>query len=173
MQATIQSRLTNIAIPTSFDASLCDSYSLIGRQPMATPPLHLPIFSGVLPPISGSLHLPNMQQSLLKAVQPTNPLSLAYGREAIQVSPSRLRQSVQRTQQHEASRARMSQFRRRRSGLSATHPMQATTRTTISNGDPRVLMYKVQYFLSLSVLLLERLCRLVISYLVPVCSPHA
>ncbi len=123
MQATIQLRLTNIAIPSSFDASLCDSYSFIGRQPMATPPLHLPIFSGVIPPISGSLHLPNMQQSLLKTIQPTNPLSLAYGREAIQVSPSRLRQSIQRTQQHEAPRARMSQLRRRRFGLNATHPM--------------------------------------------------
>jgi hypothetical protein len=75
---------------------------------MATSSLHLSIFGGVVSPISRSLHLPNMQQGIFKTVQPTNPLSLAYWREAIQMSASGMRKSVQRAQQHEEARTGMS-----------------------------------------------------------------
>ena len=83
-----------IAIPSTFDASLCNTHTIIWRQPMATSPLHFSIIRSLISSITRPLHLPNMQQSILKTIESQNPLSFAHGREAIQVPSSRLRKSI-------------------------------------------------------------------------------
>ena len=80
---------------------------------MATSPLHLAIFCGSVPSIPRSIHLPNVQQGIFSTLESEDSLPQPHRREAIQVSSSRLRQGVQRSKQHEETRARMPYFRRR------------------------------------------------------------
>jgi hypothetical protein len=54
------------AIPTTFNAGLSYADTIIWRKPMATSSLHLTIFCSLFPPISRSVYLPNLQQSILE-----------------------------------------------------------------------------------------------------------
>ena len=76
-------------------------------EPVAAPPLHQCVERRGLPPVAGPLHLPDVQQGLLAPQQPAHPQPQPHGREAVQVPPRRLRQGLQRPQQHEAPRARL------------------------------------------------------------------
>lgn len=83
---------------------------LVRQQPVATPPLHLANICRILSPVSGSLHLPDLQQGLLAAELSSHPQPLPYRREAFQVPPQWMRQGLQCPEQHEASRARLPQL---------------------------------------------------------------
>lgn len=86
---------------------------------MATPPLHLAVVSSIVPPVAGPVHLPDVQQGLLAAELAPHPQPLAHGREAVQVPPRRMRKGLQRTEQHEAARAGLPQFRKQQQRVSA------------------------------------------------------
>lgn len=77
----------------------CDA--LVWLEPLATPPLHLAIFSSLLPPVAGPLHLPDLQQGFLQAQFIAHSQPLPHRREALQVPSCRLRQGLQRSEQHE------------------------------------------------------------------------
>lgn len=80
------------------------------RQPLAAPPLYRPILDVILPSEPGPVHLPDVQQGVFTAQLSPDPQPLAHGREAVQVPLPRLRQSVQRTEQHETTRAWLPQL---------------------------------------------------------------
>jgi hypothetical protein len=80
-----------------------DSYSILGCQPLATPPLHLPEQRCHLSSIPGSLHLSDMPEGVLAAQQLAHPLSQSHGREALQVPTRGLWKGFQCAKQHEAS----------------------------------------------------------------------
>jgi hypothetical protein len=77
----------------------CDA--LVWLQPLATPPLHLAVLGGIFPPVTGPLHLPDLQQSILSAQFIAHSQSLAHRREALQMPSRWLRQGLQRSKQHE------------------------------------------------------------------------
>lgn len=104
----IEYRLTFQSGIPSNAAQRCDA--LVWLEPLATPPLHLALFSGIFPPVTGSLYLPDLQQGLLQAQFITHSQPLSYRREALQVPSRRLWQSLQRSQQHEETRARLPQL---------------------------------------------------------------
>jgi len=78
---------------------------------MATPPLHLSLFGGFLPPVPGPIHLPDLQQGFLSTQLTENPQPLAHGREALQVPSLWMRQGLQCSQQHEEARTWLPQLR--------------------------------------------------------------
>lgn len=71
---------------------------------MAAPPLPPPGIGPALPPEPGPVHLPDVQQGLQPTQQPAHPQPLPHRREALQVLADRMRQGLQREEQHEASR---------------------------------------------------------------------
>jgi hypothetical protein len=99
------------AIPAS--ASLGGSWADFRPKSVAAPPLHLPLVGCYLPPEPRPIHLPNLQQGILPAQLTEDPQPLAHGREAFQVPPYRLREGLQRPEQHEAARTRLPQLRKR------------------------------------------------------------
>lgn len=72
------------------DANGCP-HAIVWSQPLAAPPLHLAILRGLVPSVTGPLHLPDVQQGLLPPQLAAHPQPLTHGREAFQVSPCRLR----------------------------------------------------------------------------------
>lgn len=64
------------------------------RQPLAAPPLHRSLGGGVVSPVPGPLHLPDVQQGVLAAQLAPDPQPLAHGREALQVPAPRVRQGL-------------------------------------------------------------------------------
>lgn len=110
---------------------------------MATSPLHFSVLCCVIPTISGSVHLPNLQQGIFKTFKSAYSLPLTYRREAIQMPTSGMREGLQRPQQHEATRKRMPQLRGWCYGINFTiKRQQRAMKWKIS-----VLMYKLQCFL--------------------------
>lgn len=110
---------------------------------MAAPSLHLPVVGGVVPSVSRSLHLSNVQQSVLEALQLTNPLPLAHGREALQVPAPGMWEGVQRPKQHEATRTRMSQLREWNDDVMLAF-ISALLGHASAAAARRLLMYKVR-----------------------------
>lgn len=72
-----------IAVPSIVDASISHVNTFLGSKPMATPPLHLTIFSCIISSITRSLHLPDMQQGIFSTFKSKNSLSFTHWREAI------------------------------------------------------------------------------------------
>lgn len=87
--------LTRIGFPSA--ARRCSHGLFLGLQPMATPPLHLPLFCRIFPPITGPIHLPDLQQGFLPTQLSENPQPFAHGREALQVPSFWMRQGLQRS----------------------------------------------------------------------------
>jgi len=92
---------TSSSVPPAINARLSYSHAILRRKSMAASPLHLTIVCGFVSSVSRSLHLPDLQQSLLKALQLTNPLALSHWRETLQVSTPGMWKGVQRPKQHE------------------------------------------------------------------------
>lgn len=96
--------------------------AFIWSEPMAAPPLHLPDFGRFVPAIARPLHLPDLQQGILSAKLAADPQPLPHRREAFQVPTRRVREGLQREEQHEATRARLPQLRERQPApMSETH----------------------------------------------------
>ena len=87
-----------------------DDPARLRHQPLAAPPLYLPVDGRFFPSVPGSLHLPDVQQGLLSAQFPADSQPLPHRREALQVPTRRMRQSLQRTEQHEAPRTGLPQL---------------------------------------------------------------
>jgi hypothetical protein len=79
---------------TSVRHTSSEPRSLERYKSLATSPLHLTIIPSQLSSITRPLHLPNMQQSIFTAQQPSYPQSQPHRREALQVPSSRLQQSI-------------------------------------------------------------------------------
>lgn len=94
----------------SANASVSGPCAYIWSKPLAASPLHRTVSSSILPPVSGPLHLPNMQQGILPTELAPHSQPLPHGREAIQVPSPGLRKSLQRAKQHETPRAGMPQL---------------------------------------------------------------
>lgn len=88
---------------------------------MGAPPLHRSFVPLDLPSNAGALHLPDLQQGLLKAFKSQDPQPLTHWREAVQVPTQRLRQGLQRPKQHETARTWLPHRRWQHVGLVTTH----------------------------------------------------
>lgn len=86
-----QNQHANLAADVSSTTSHSVSSSSSRCQPLATPSLHLAFFGGFFPAVTGSLHLPDVQQGLFQTELATNSQPLSHRREAFQVPSRRLR----------------------------------------------------------------------------------